>query len=112
MKKSKIGKCKYYPIPKAGLIFFYEYRDCLGSIDWGDLNAIHKIVDIAGGEHCSVDTGRQVLSRLRSSPFWESKKVRGMYSGIGNGTASLFEPSDEGRRYYESHLKNRKTDLA
>ena len=102
----KIGRGKYYSIAKAGLILYFEDPEYKGrSIDWGQFSAIHAIIDIAGAEHCSFLTSRQVISCLINSPYWGCKCIHGFYSGIGNGKASLCTPSVKGKEYYEKHLK-------
>ena len=111
MKKPKLGKGKNMSIAKAALIFFFEDKDILkygcSFLTWGDLNAMHAIVDIAGANHCSFFTAVQVIACLRNSPYWKCEFVPGMYSGFqrGHGGASCCSPSEKGRLYYERNLK-------
>lgn len=106
-KTPTIGKCKNYSIPKSALIWWFEKnKDGYGSIDYGMLDTMHEIVHIAGGKQIGMWTPSAVTSRLRNSVFWTSETIRGMYSGIGNGKASLFTPSSKGKAYYKNFLSN------
>lgn len=106
-----IGRGKNFSIAKAALIVYYEeiapdWDDAF--LDYGDLNVIHRIVDVAGAQHCSVVTHNQVTSCLRNSPYWNNKFCPGFYSGMrGHGGASLFTPSQKGEDYYHNILKER-----
>jgi len=105
-----LGKGSVMSIPKAALKLFYEPE--LMSKDHanhapeffytGDLDVLHKIVDIAGAKHCSLYTGQQVCSRLNSSPYWKSD---GKIKGWGNRMANTYTPSEKGKSYYEENLK-------
>ncbi len=105
---SLIGKCTYYPIPKAALIVYYEDDEYKGiAINYGELGLIHRIVDTAGGKHCGVATSQQVIARLKSSPFWKNESIREFYPGFGNGKVAIFEPNKKGETYYLKYLKDR-----
>ena len=104
----KIGRGKNMSIAKAALKVYYEwFKDECNGVAWfiysGDTNLLHKIVDEAGAKHCSLFTGHQVLSCLRSSPFWE---VSGTIPGWGNRMANVYVPSEKGISYYEDHIKD------
>lgn len=106
--KYSIGKGKKYSIAKAGVIFFFfeneEYKDHT-FLDWGELDAMHGIIDIAEAKHCSFLTSIQVIARLRNSPYWKCICNYNFYNGISNGRASLCEPSKKGIEYYNKYLK-------
>lgn len=101
----KIGRCKNYSLPVAALIFFYEklpqYVPDRDYIDYGELDWMHEIVDIAGGKQCSVWTAGQVSKALSQSPYWNHRFCPGYYGGMGNGGANLYTPSERGREKYE-----------
>lgn len=100
-------------IAKAALKYYYEeshFYETHGEkafIDYGDLDSIHRIVDIAGANHCSFFTAAQVTSCLANSPYWHKRFCPGFYRGMrGHGGANIFTPSDKGKEYYRSHLVN------
>ena len=109
-----IGKGKNMSISRAALKVFFEEiaptekeqeREYISS---GDLNIIHRIVDVAGAEHASIHTLHQVLSRLSSSPYWHATHST---KGWNGGTANCWIPTEKGRRYYEQRIKLMKTDV-
>lgn len=104
----KIGKGKNMSVAKAALVFFYEDEEFnefgASFIYSGDLGPIHRIVDIAGAKHCSLFTHHQILSCLRSSPYWQ---VDGTITGWGGRAANCYVPSKKGEEYYNNHLKDR-----
>lgn len=108
MPRRNIGPGTNMSIAKAALIFFYERNeDEFDSLNYGNLFAMHAIVDIAGGQHIGPDTPAQVTARLAGSPYWDSELIRGMYKGMrGNGNAAFYTPSKKGKEFYEKHLKN------
>ena len=106
--RHKIGKCKYYPLPKAALIYYFENNQGMDFYTYSDLDFIHGTVEIAGGRHCGPDTSAQVVKSLANSPYWTHELHYSIYKGIGNGRASLFKPSEKGVKYYNKYLKNRK----
>jgi hypothetical protein len=72
VEKTLIGKGTNMSIAKAALKVFFEelIPDWPNAaINSGDLDAIHRIVNVAGAKQASVFTHHQVLSCLRSSPF-------------------------------------------
>ena len=105
-----IGKGKNMSIPKAALILYFEHED-IGEddgIDYGQPDYMHLIVEIAGAKHKSYLTSPQVTSRLSGSPYWNGKHYRGFYSGMsGNGGATIYKPSEKGKKYYEDHFKGK-----
>ena len=104
----KIGRGTKFSIAKAALIFYFEDEEyTLHDLDWGELDAMHKIIDIAGAQHCSFLTSVQVISCLRNSPYWDCQCIYGFYNGIGNGKASLCRASQKGIEYYNRYLKGR-----
>lgn len=114
MKKGKmrIGRGKNMSIAKAALKFYFEEYDFYEShkeeafLDYGNINDMHRIVDIAGAEHCSFLTSAQVTSCLANSPYWEKTFVHGFYSGMrGHGGANCFYPSEKGKEYYKNKIK-------
>ena len=75
MNRPRLGQGKNMSISQAGLIYYYKVflPESFG-VDFiysGDLDAFHKIVDIAGAKQCSWFTHHQVLNCLRSSPYWQ-----------------------------------------
>lgn len=58
-KRPTLGRGKNMSIPKAALKFFFEeaitdrFRGENTFLDYGDLDDMHRIVDIAGANHCS-----------------------------------------------------------
>lgn len=109
MKIPRIGRGKKFSIAKAALIFYFEDKENAGrDLNWGDLNAMNGIVDIAGAEHASFFTPTQVIACLRNSPYWDCTCCFGFYAGISNGKASVCSPSQRGIDYYNKQLKNRK----
>jgi len=106
----QIGKGKKMSIAKAGLIVFYEERDkeIYEEFDVGVPDLLHKIVEVAGANHSSFFTPRQVMARLRSSPYFQKRTEYGMYKGIrGTWKTTLVKPSPKGEEYYPLKLKNR-----
>lgn len=92
-------------IAKAALkVFFEELIPDWPSaaINSGDLDTIHRIVNVAGAKQASVFTHHQVLSCLRSSPFWEAKTYS---SGWLERRCNNYTPTDKGREFYNSNLK-------
>lgn len=103
MKKKTLGRGKNMSIAKAALIYFYEESDVIGSFIYtGDIEVLHRIVDIAGAEHCGPNTKDLVISCLRSSPYWVSD---GVIPGWGNRIANAYVPSKKGVTYYLDNLK-------
>ena len=105
-----LGKGSNMSIPTAALKLFYE-PELLDEYNakyppeffyTGDLDLLHKVVDIAGANHCSLYTAQQVCSRLNGSPYWE---VSGKIPGWGNKKANTYKPSEKGKSYYEENLK-------
>ena len=108
MAKPTIGKCKNFSIPKAGLIYWFEEKEAeLSSLDYGLLDIMHRIVDIAGGNHISLFTSPAVTASLRGSPYWKHETIIGFHRGMGNGSASMLKTSEKGIQYYSENLKNR-----
>jgi len=109
----KLGLGKYMSIPKAGLIVFFRpdifvdkfYKNLLSFIYTGDLDIIHKIVDVAGANHCSMFTAQQVTSCLNNSPYWT---VDGKISSWLGRLANCYKPSEKGIEYYKKNLKKLK----
>lgn len=106
----KLGRGKFCSVAKAALKYFYEeYLPEKGEdsfLDYGCLDSMHRIVDIAGAKHCSASTSYQVSKRLSKSPLWDKKYCPGFYKGFrGNGGANLYRPSKKGKEYYESNIK-------
>ena len=100
-------------IPKAGLVLYFEYYDYFPDhkgIDHpdffytGDLDIMHKIVDIAGANHCSMFTAQQVVGCLNSSPYWGTD---GQTTSWGERMANCYVPSEKGIKYYNNKLKDR-----
>lgn len=120
MNKLSIGRGTIMSIPKAALVLYYEkvlpdYQghspndDYKPFLTWGDFGLMHEIVDIAGAKHKSFLTPVQVSTRLARSPFWNKQFIQGFYSGFrgGQANANCLRPSEKGKRYYETYLKNR-----
>jgi hypothetical protein len=112
MKKPRLGHGKNMSIAKAALKYYYEeldFRKTHGDnafLDYGDIDGMHRIVTIAGANHCSFFTAAEVTACLANSPYWDKKFVRGFYSGMrGHGGANIFTPSKIGKHYYETNLK-------
>jgi len=112
----RIGKGKKMSIAKAGLIVFYEdMADGNGFVaeefDVGCPDNLHKIIDVAGAKHSSFFTPRQVMARLRSSPYFESRTEYSVYKGIlGNWRTTFCKPSQKGKEYYHLKLKSGETN--
>lgn len=111
-KSPKLGRGKNMSIAKAALKFYYEellsesYHDENSFLDYGDLDNMHRIVDIAGCNHCSFFTATQVSSCLSNSPYWDKKFIPGFYSGFkGHGGANIYRPSEKGKKFYLEKLK-------
>ena len=108
-----IGKGNNMSIAKAGLIVFYEQMTCENGFEYNEFDVgvpdlLHKIVEVAGAMHSSFFTPRQVMARLRSSPYFKKRIAYGMYSGIrGNWKTTLVKPSEKGKEYYNRNLKER-----
>ncbi len=109
MKKNRIhriGRGKNMSIAKAALVWFYNNMNKhAGFVDWGDLDFIHGVVDIAGANHCSFLTAGQVCTCINNSPYWTGEMVYGFYNGIGNNHAKLYQPTEKGKEYYINNLK-------
>lgn len=108
----RIGRGTKMSIAKAALVFFYSDHDIpTSSLNYGNLNDMHDIVDIAGAQHQSALTPAQVMSCLRTSPYWKCEFCPGYYSGFrGHGGASIAVPTEKGRKYYEEKLKGEKSN--
>lgn len=107
----KIGRGKNMSVAKAALKFYFEeaipQRGEDVFLDYGDLDDMHRIIDIAGANHCSMFTATQVTSCLANSPYWDKEYISGVYSGMrGHGGANIFTPSEKGKQYYKQYLKN------
>lgn len=118
MNDLSIGKGKKMSIAKAALIYYYEtFLPYIPSIDpenntptlnYGHLDGLHDIVDIAGAKNMSYLTHKQVSKRLANSPYWDKEFIPGFYSGLrGHGGANVYRPSDKGKKYYEEKLKGK-----
>lgn len=112
-KIPKLGRGKNISIAKAALIFYFEECNFFKShgekafLNYGDLDSMHRIVDIAGANHCSFFTATQVSSCLANSPYWDKEFIPGFYFGFkGHGGANIFTPSEKGKEYYKKKLKN------
>lgn len=106
MRKVNIGRGSKMSIAKAALIYFYGDIG-ITFLHYGDLDAMHKIVDIAGAKHASFFTPVQVSSCLANSPYWEKTFICGFFKGFrGHGGANAYKPSEKGKEYYQKHLKN------
>jgi len=109
-KIPKIGRGSKMSIAKAALIYYYgEFAIETGGVGYfltyGDLEAMHKIIDIAGAKHCSFFTAAQVSSCLGNSPYWNKELISGFYSGMrGHGGANCYKPSEKGEKYYKEVL--------
>lgn len=117
MKKPKIGKGKNMSIARAALIFFYEeflpgeIEPQKAYLNYGHLDHMHRIVEIAGAKQASFFTHAQVSGRLASSPLWDHKLIAGFASGMrGHGSANVYRPNLKGEQVYNKTLKNRKKD--
>jgi hypothetical protein len=98
-----IGRGTKFSIGKAALIYYYSLPDNdLGDafIYTGDLDAVHDIVDIAGAQHASMNTTRQVIGCINGSSFWEQ---HGEIQGWGNKIAHTYKPSQKGKDWYEQY---------
>lgn len=113
--KHQIGKGKNMSIAKAGLVVYFEDRDFQRKYDYFDVGCpdpLHKIIDVAGAKHCSFLTPKQVIGRLRNSPYFVKKTIYGLYKGIrGNWRTSLLRPSEKGESYYKKELKQMNIQL-
>jgi len=75
-------------------------RDCL--------DFIHKVIDVAGANHCSFLTSPQVINCLNKSSYWDKKLVYGYKRGcVGNNNVNYYTPSEKGKLYYEKYLKDK-----
>lgn len=109
MKYHYIGRGKNMSIAKAALKYYFEdFKEECDGVAWflysGDTNSMHKIIEIAGAEHCSFLTTHQVLSCIRSSPYWIAS---GVIPGWRNRRANVYTPSEKGIKYYETYLKDK-----
>lgn len=115
--KYSIGRGKKYSIAKAALIFYYEVKlkeyaniNAAPYLDYGELDDMHEIVEIAGAKQMSSYTPAQVSGRLANSPYWDKKYIAGFYAGMrGHGGANVYRPSKKGEKYYHKKLKNRQS---
>lgn len=102
-----IGRGTKMSIAKAALHVFYEEyhssEDYLADnfIYSGEVDLLHKIIDFAGAEHCSVDTIHQVLNCLNISPYWETN---GTIQGWQNRKANCYRPSDKGIDFIDKYV--------
>lgn len=105
MKSHKIGRGKNMSIAKAALVVFYhDWQHPPHYLYTGELDLLHEVVEVAGANHCGPATHQQVISCLNASPYWEAK---GVIPGWGNRWANALTPSEEGKAYYEDHLKGK-----
>lgn len=106
-----IGRGKNMSIPKAALVFWFEDPEWVkfnpGFLHWGDLDAMHKIVDIAGARQCSFLTPAQVSAQLAVSSYWEKDFHPCFYPGMRSCKANMYKPSEKGKLFYEKYLRNR-----
>ena len=90
-------------VAKAALVVFFEPEEPKYAPSYfysGDLDTLHRIVDVAGAEHCSFFTSHQVLSRLHGSPYW---KIDGYVRGWGERRAAVYRPSEKGKGWYNEY---------
>lgn len=112
-KIPRIGRGSKMSIAKAALIYYYRElpensSGMIDFLDYGDLEAMHRIVDIAGCKHCSMLTAAQVSSCLASSPYWDKRFLPRFYKGMpGHGGANIYTPSEKGSKYYEENLQEK-----
>ena len=106
-KMGTVGRGKKMPIAKAAIVWFFEgWRggDCHiqpETWDWGKYGLSHEIVEIAGAEQVGPNTTLCVSRALARSPLWSKRFIQGFYSGISNGTANIYKPSDLGKKWYQ-----------
>lgn len=108
MTKPTLGRGKNMSIAKAALKFYYE--ELAGDfLVYGNVEDMHRIVDIAGAKHISFFTPTAVTKRLAQSPYWDKHFCRGFYAGFrGHGGANIFAPSEKGKAFYEKNLLAKK----
>lgn len=104
----KIGKGKKMSIAKAALIVYFDEwpEGESGGYSYfcsGDLDLLHKIIDVADAKHAGPGTHHQVLSRINSSSYWVANHKT---VGWGGRRAFCYTPSEKGKKYYEQNLKN------
>lgn len=105
-----IWKGTKYSIAEAALIYYFEVQPYKGEgyINYGMLDAIHDIIEIAGAKHIGPLSAPQVTQRLASSSYWLGESIRWFYKGMkGHGKATLYSPSEKGMVHYKEKLRKR-----
>lgn len=105
--KYRIGKGSIMSIAKAAVVYFHEEFDG-ETLNYGDLEAMHRIVTLAGAKQQSFFTPAQVSACLANSPYWNKKFVSTFYSGMrGHGGANCYSISDKGKEWYEKYKSSK-----
>ena len=99
-KEGRIGRGQHMSIAKAALKYYFEETEQT-YLTYDELEAVHRIVDIAGCNHCGPATSAQVMSCIASSPYWIGEFIPSFYPGIpGHGGATIYQPTTAGIDYY------------